>query len=239
MSDVTLSDLLTSSFQTQMNNINTAIPCVIVAIPSDLEDMAVDIQPLINTKYKDGTSEELAVIYRVPVQMPGSKTTLINIPLQVGDTGLAVFSQRGMDVFKGGSGSPATPSDFRKFSMQDAVFIPGVFTFPQSPNNPAVRKWNHNTGDLTIAHNIASGTEVEIRLKQDGSLVVNTDQKVEVNCLEAEINTNTLTVNATNTTWVGNIQHTGQLINTGLIRSNNVTVSGHKHNGGSPPDAGT
>lgn len=247
MQEPSLPGLMSDAFRSQMNNVYTAMPCIVVAIPDNLTDMRVDVQPSLNKKYKDGRIEEQPVIFNVPLQMPGSSTTLISFPVHMGDTVLCVFSSRGLDAFKAGNGYPSTPTDFRKFDKRDAMAIPGLFPFSRSVNNPAVRKWAHNTQDLVVSHNISSGTEVEIRLDTSGNLTINTDQDVTVNANNATVNAQSsvavsapsMDVNVANTSWNGNINHSGTLSNSGTIVSNGVTVSGHIHASSPPPTPGT
>ncbi|MNX82926.1 hypothetical protein D3C86_1146690 [compost metagenome] len=231
MQEPSLGDLLNSSFKSQLNSIYTAMPCIVVAV-DDMAAMRISVQPVLNVKYKDGTSEERPVIFNVPVMMPGTNNTLISFPISVGDTGMCMFSQRGLDTFKSGNGYPSTPTDFRKFDKRDAVFVPGLYPFGKSVNNPDIRKWPHNTNDLVISHNIASGTEVEVRLGKNGNLTINTDQKVTVNAGTAEIN-------ADSTVWNGDIRHNGSFTNTGTLTSNGTVLDTHVHSGIQPGGSNT
>ena len=255
MSDVDLPSLLTQSFQAGLNNVCTALPCMVVEIPNNLTDLRVHVQPLVNRKKKDGTSEEMNVLYNVPVIMMGSSTSMVSFPLHVGDTVLCVFSQRAIDVFKAGMGLPQTPSDFRKFDIRDAMAITGLYPFAKSLNNPAVRKWSHNTQDMVVCHNIGQATETEIRILNAGGIVINTDQDAVVNCKEselncqkstvncdnsvlntttAEVNASSLAVSASSTTWTGDINHSGVFNNSGSVISTGKVLDTHVH-GASPP----
>lgn len=168
---------------------------------------------------------------------------MVSFPINVGDTVMCVFSQRSMDNFKIGNGQPTVPNDYRKFSDQDAVAIPGLFSFAKSVNRPAIRKYPHNPKtDLVIAHNIASGTEVMIQLKQSGELIINTEQSVTVNCKTGvmnatesyTINTPTMNINAQTTNWTGNIIHSGNYTMTGQAKFNGILFDTHFHSGVTP-----
>ena len=246
MLDYGFEHLIGDAMSDSLNKLSTCTMGVIVGIHKSLHDMSVDVEPALKELQKDGTSVSNPVIYRVPVQMPGSGTSLINIPLHIGDTVLLVFVSRSLDVWKTSNGFPSTTNNFRKFDSSDAIAIPGVFPFPKSVNNPRVRKWKHNTDDLCIAHNIGSAREVEIRLTPFGDVVVNTDSKVlvnasdvHVNATSVEIDTNTLTVSG-DINHTGNFTHVGNFVNTGSLSSNTVTLDTHKHIlGGNPPVPGT
>lgn len=243
MMEALLTDFIQTQFQINMAEVYTALPCVVTNVVGSFENQRVDVQPSINTLYKDGTSDEHTQILGVPVLLPGSSTSLVSFPINVGDTVMCVFSQRSMDNFKIGNGQPTTPNDYRKFSDQDAVAIPGLFSFSRSPNRPSIRKYPHNPKtDLVIAHNLASGTEVMIQLKQDGQLIINTEQAVTVNCKTGvinatesyTINTPQLNINADTTTWAGNITHSGNYTQTGTSTFNGIVFDTHKHLGVTP-----
>lgn len=235
-----LNEYLKSEFEYSMAEMWFACPGVVVGVSGDLSDLRVNVKPAINELYADGTNEEHLDILSVPVIMPGGANTLISFPINPGDTVMLVFSQRSMDNFKIGNGQPTQPNDARKFQAEDAVAIPGLFPFAKSANRPSIRKYPHNPRtDLVVAHNIASGTEVMIQFKQSGDMIVNTEQGVTVNCKTGVVNatesytlnTPKLNINATATTWAGNITHTGNYTQTGTSTFNGIVFATHKHLG--------
>jgi hypothetical protein len=235
-----LSEYLKTEFEYSMGEMWFACPGIVSSVSGDLSDLRVNVKPSINELYADGSTEEHLDILSVPIIMPGSANTLISFPVVAGDTVLLVFSQRSMDNFKIGNGQPTMPNDARKFQAEDAIAIPGLFTFAKSANRPGIRKYPHNPRtDLCIAHNIASGTEVNLHFKQSGDLVVNTEQDVTVNCKTGVVNatesytlnTPQLNINATATTWAGNITHTGNYTQTGTSTFNGIVFATHKHTG--------
>lgn len=200
-------DVIRTQFQIDMSQLHTAIPCKVVNVYNDNQQQKVDVIPSVNNLLKDGTGEPGMQILAVPVIFPGSSATLISFPINPGDTVLCIFAQRSTDNFKIGSGEPTTANDYRKFSDQDAIAIPGLFPFGKSLNNPQVRKFPHESNrDLCIAHNIASGTEVNIILKQNGDLVINNEQTVNVNTKSVDIEASSaITFNTPQTTINGNL----------------------------------
>lgn len=235
-----LSEYLKTEFEYSMAEMWFACPGVITSVSGDLSDMRVNVKPSINELYADGTTEEHLDILSVPLVMPGSASTLVSFPVNAGDTVLLIFSQRSMDNFKIGGGQPTMPNDARKFQAEDAIAIPGLFTFSKSANRSSIRKYPHNPRtDLVLAHNIGSGTEVMIQFKNTGDMIVNTEQKVTVNCKTIEVNatesytitTPQLNINATATTWAGNITHTGNYTQTGTSTFNGIVFATHKHTG--------
>uniref|UniRef100_A0AAU6VZD3 Baseplate protein n=2 Tax=unclassified bacterial viruses TaxID=12333 RepID=A0AAU6VZD3_9VIRU len=240
MIQIDVMDIIRTQFQIDMSQIHTAIPCKVVNVYSNNQQQKVDVIPSVNNLLKDGSGEEGMQILGVPVIFPGSSATLISFPINQGDTVWCMFSQRSMDNFKIGNGEPTTANDYRKFSDQDAVAIPGLFPFGKSLNNPQTRKFPHDSNrDLCIAHNIGSGTEVNILLKQSGDLIINTEMAVTVNCKTGvmnatesyTINTPTMNINASVTNWTGNIIHTGNYTMTGQARFNGRLFDTHTHSG--------
>lgn len=260
--EASLQELLVASFQSQMNNVHTAIPCIVVAIRNNGNEQLVDIQPTINQKMKDGSVRERPVIMGVPIGYPVSDSSGILFEINPGvTTGLAVFSMRNMDGWKSGNGRPSAPLNFGKMDKQDAVFYPGIQPPSLAVNHPSKHLWPHSPSDTVVFHNLGKETETEIRLLKSGGVVINTNQDVEANCknlnanveLIATINANdlvidvaqgidlsaaTMTVSVPSTSWSGAINHTGSIVNTGAITSNTVTLSTHNH-GGNPPVPGT
>lgn len=253
-----LQELLGASFQNQMSNVYTSIPCIVVAVRDSLNGQMVDIQPTINQRQKDNTTAERQPILGVPVSFQVSKNSGLTFPISVGDTGLAIFSMRNLDAWKAGSGLPAAPLNFAKFDKGDAIFLPGIQPPGVAVNNPAKRTWPHNTNDTVLVHNIGKSNETEIRLLIGGGVVINTTQDVEVNCqnltanVEAEatvnatnvyldatgvvdISASTMNVNVGQTNWNGNITQVGNYTSTGNFTFNGILFSTHDHIPGPGP----
>lgn len=233
MNEWGMEDVLLLASKSNNRKLYTAIPCVVLTVHGELHDQKVDVQPSVNIKYKDGTDEEHPPILGVPVIFPASRTSMLSFPINVGDTVLCVFSQRGIDNFKIGSGSPTQPSDNRTHNVKDAIAIPGLFPFGKALNNPSKRNLVHNTKDAVLTHNIGTSGECEVRLKENGDIQLNTpNNKVIVNCKDAVVNSTTVDINATsmtvdvaNTTWTGNLTMNGTYVLDG------ITINSHKHVG--------
>lgn len=226
-----------SAFDSQMNNVYTIIPCIVVAVRDGLSGQMVDIQPTINQKQQDGTVAERPTIGGVPVSFQVSKKAGFTFPIEVGDTGTAMFSMRNMDGWKAGNGRPASPMNFSKMDKSDAIFLPGIQPPGVAVNNPAKHTLAHDPKDTVVFANLG-GVESEVRLKVDGSVEINTsNQPVIINCSDAIVNASNsinlnavnLTVDATNSTWIGPINHTGNYTGVGVQTFNGVIFSTHRH----------
>lgn len=234
---------MVSAFSSQMQNLYTIIPCIVVAVRDGLNGQMVDIQPTINQLEQDGTVKERAVIPGVPVSFQVSKKSGFTFPIEVGDTGTAMFSMRNMDGWKGGNGRPSSPTNFAKMDKSDAIFLPGIQPPGIAVNNPAKHILSHDTKDTVLFGNLG-GAEAEIRIKADGSIGITTSNMpviingsdITVNAAASlSFNTPNLTVDADVTTWIGNINLQGTLTQignytmTGVATFNGVVFNTHRH----------
>ncbi|MNQ59366.1 hypothetical protein D3C85_736030 [compost metagenome] len=65
-------------------------------------------------------------------------------------------------------------------------------------------------------------------MKPDGSLNIKTEQAVSVTCSTATLTADTLMLDVGNTTWSGNVSHTG------TFTFNGIPFGTHKHTGVQP-----
>lgn len=201
---------LTDFFNSSMFPIYTSMPARVIRVDA-VEQARVDVQPLLNMVFPDGEDFERPTILGVPLQMPGSSTSLVNIPVKQGDIVLCVFSMRGLDAFKAGDGTPAAPTDFRMFDKRDAIAIPGVFPFELHPNQRRVLPFNPDA--LSLTSNIGTPLENTVELSETG---VRTQMGAAI----------------LNVTPVG-------VDITGILTINGVPYIGHTHSGGTTPSGAT
>lgn len=235
--------LLSTSFWKEMNELYTMMPATVISVVDDFKEQRINVQPSLNKLFSSGESAPRASIINVPVIMPATSTSAITMPINEGDTVWLMFSMRAMEIFMESDGKPSTPNNYSKFDQKDAVAIIGLFPRKKAINNPNKRTYEHSTKDLVIAHNIGKSSEVEIRLKPDGSLIINSPTSVIVNCQDAEVNaessasitTPQLTIDADNTDWTGDINHIGNTNQTGThtasgdVIAAGVSLTGHDH----------
>lgn len=247
-------DILRESAQQVVDNfaanLSTSIPGVVVRV--DPERMRADIRPSVSKLYEDGEIEESPILLDVPIIMPGTRESLISLPVQAGDSVLLVFAQRDTDNWNIGDTNEAVPaSTMRAFGAQDAFAIPGAYPAPRSPNRASIRKWPHSPKDLTLAMNIGTASEVELRLSQTGNLVINTAGDVLLNAdnmdvtLTGQLNVTASTADITasqttvhgNATVIGdakvngNVTVTGNTTITGILTVAGINMNTHTHGG--------
>lgn len=201
--DVGFGELISQFIGYQLEGMQTAIPAVILAVKDGGESLFIDVQPLINILTREDTTVPETPIYNVPMSQPSSAAGGMIFPVSVGDNVWLIFSQRGIDRWKYGTGVPVTPADFRRFDRKDCMAIPCVFPKALSMAQAGKHSGDYSVGD-TILFNKSGATEIVV--KQNGDVVVNAPNKATVNCTEAEINasssctvnTETYQVNCTN-----------------------------------------
>ena len=178
--DMTMERAMIAFFEHQMRKVYTAIPAVIIAVRSD-EKQSVDVKPLINQVFADLEDDtEHPVLLHVPLIYPSSSTSAVTFPVHPGDTVMLVFSQAGTDVFKSGDGTAQPPPDNRRFSLRDAVAIPGLFPFGSAINQASKHTLPHSTNDLVVFHNLGTSAECELRMKQTGKVEITSPLQVEI-----------------------------------------------------------
>jgi hypothetical protein len=105
-----------------------------VAMPARVESydaakQVVSVQPLIRDYFEgdDGALvwERLPVISNVPVAFPTAGGIFLTLPIQAGDVGLVIITDRSLERWLS-TGGEVTPEDTRTHNLSDGVFYPGL-----------------------------------------------------------------------------------------------------------------
>ena len=227
MESQTLESLLRQYITNSVNGIFTSMPGRVIKVV-DAGEQRVDVQPLVSRVKPDESLLEHPVILSVPLVYPGSRSSQFSFPVEVGDTVLLVFSQRSIQRFKQGAETPHRPINLAKYSRNDAMAVPGLFSFPSAVNNPSKRTLSHDTTDAVVTHNIGTAQECEIRLKASGDVIINSPGKTVVNTDTAEINaSSSVTVDSPSTTVTGQLLVQGALTyQSGLTGTGSANITG-------------
>jgi len=126
MSDQT--ELINRLIENRLSDIHTAIPGRIEKY--DYKKQEAEVTPTIKRRYANGDVKELPRLSGVPVQFPACKDGSLTFPVKKGDPVLIVFSERAIETWLS-KGKVSAPDDPRKFSLTDAIAIPGLIPFSQ------------------------------------------------------------------------------------------------------------
>lgn len=128
-------------------HVHTTFPATVLKVHNA---SVVDIQPVIQRRYKTGALVTLPPIQQVPVVGLAGATWWVKCPVAVGDAGVAFVSERSLDAWLASTqSSPVDPQDSRMFAMSDAQFLPGIRrTSEPLPDGP-------NASDLIVHNGLA------------------------------------------------------------------------------------
>ena len=189
---INFESILKANLDNYMDDVYVGIPARIVGV-QQIEDGLVDVQPLINNIFADGSKIEFPTIYSIPIIMPSTMTSSITMPVNHGDSVFLMFSQRDIDVFKNGADTPHDASSFRKFNMNDGVALIGLSTI----NKSKLSKKNHSipfdNESLILAHNI--GTDRESYIKFNSSGAIDIEARSNLNVISPDIKINATNIN--------------------------------------------
>jgi len=122
---------------------HTALPGQIESY--DSKEVRAEVKPMVGKHFVDSGPTNYAPIVSVPVIFPRSGDAHISFPLNKGDGVLLIFSERSIEEWLE-TGNVSTPTNMRRFSITDAMAIPGLFATEKGSK-------------------IDSGNELEIRYK--------------------------------------------------------------------------
>ena len=120
----------------------------------DPNTMLANIQPLLKIKfYGRNSSELLPIINNVPVCHSRTGSSLIRLPVALGDLVTILFSDRSIESWVSGNGEEKEPEDTRKHHISDAVAFLGGY-----PKGLKQTAKNKNALEISVK----SGTKITI-----------------------------------------------------------------------------
>lgn len=155
--------------------VNVAVPALVTAFDGRNR---ITAQPVVNRRFRGKDPKPLPPIEDVPVLFPGAGLYWMTFPVDVGSFVMLIASQRSIDAWKnsldGAVGDASTP---RKFSMSDAVAIPGILPFVQGFDVGSGLQLRDKTGNVRIQ---IDGTEITVT-NTLGTFTIDATGKVDVN----------------------------------------------------------
>lgn len=202
-------DKVISQFNSLITNVNTAIPCKVVAIEKQEQRGVnivgfVDIQLMIEQTNGQKKGNETAIICNVPYIRIQGGTNAVIIDPEINDLGVAIFASRDITNFKEAR-RQTPPATWRKFSISDAIYIGGIRN--QKPvqyihfrndgieiyspkrvhiTTPTVLIDSDNTTINTSAKttiNANGGCEINAETTNNGNVLINGNTKISGNLL--------------------------------------------------------
>lgn len=152
--------------------LNVCLPANVIKYNSS--NNTVDIQPSIQVVLTDNKFMDMPQIFDVPVLELGGKGLSVKIPLQAGDTGIVIFCDRDISLFKQEKKN-TQPNTLRKHDLADGIFIPMKFGNSGSSNISI-----QNTDGSVKFEITSSGINVKGNIVVDGEITA-TDVKTDTN----------------------------------------------------------
>ena len=125
-------DVFQKFFDSRMEDVHTSIPGVIEKYDGHGKRTAT-VRPTVKLKALNGENVELPLISNVPVMFPSSRAFNLLFPLAKGDGVMILFSEAGIGNYLAGTGQVVNADDRTRFSLTDAVAIPGLWTTKNAP----------------------------------------------------------------------------------------------------------
>lgn len=250
-------DKVISQFNSLITNVNTAIPCKVVAIEKQEQRGVnivgfVDIQLMIEQTNGQKKGNETAIICNVPYVRIQGGTNAVIIDPEINDLGVAIFASRDITNFKEAR-RQTPPATWRKFSISDAIYIGGIRN--QKPvqyihfrndgieiyspkrvhiTTPTVLIDSDNTTINTSAKttiNANGGCEINAETTNNGNVQINGNTKISGNLLVGGIIGQTGEAGGG-----GNVSLIGPVNVVNDLHAEGISVAHHTH---TCPDGGT
>jgi hypothetical protein len=140
-------DIFDKFLNSRFENIHTCLPGKINKFNSATRK--ADVKPLVKLKNKSGSIIEIPAISDVPVLLPSGSNFSLSWAVQSGDGCLILFAETGIGNFLNGAGQDVEADDQSRFSLTDAICIPGLFPFARIPDS-GVSITSDTSNQLTI-----------------------------------------------------------------------------------------
>ena len=201
---VSLANFTEQSVQEGLSGLGQVYPCTVKSVGVDgAGNTVVTVNFEVNPVSSTGTKITLP-----PVTMPIAESSYIRLPVQVGDTGIAVSASVRLGGITGlGTGlAPLSPAS----NLGALVFMP-------------ISKSTWDTLDLNaVVINAPNGAIVRT---VNGNAIVT----ISENQIELAFGSNNIIINGSNITINGNLQVNGTINSTGDISAGSVTMQTHTH----------
>lgn len=170
-------------------DINTMMLVEVVKV--DYANQTVDVQPVIKAVVRDSSSNkiirtvigedikvkdvQMPVIQKVPLSYARAGTAMITMPIQVGDTGMLIISQRDISIWKQQGGIAEQSKGAQMFDINDGVFLPFVANQTNKDTNYSENKLQIKFGNDIIEMGGDGKVKMNCSLDVTGTVTATTD----------------------------------------------------------------
>lgn len=144
-------DILDSFIESHLKDIHTILPGRVETYNES--QRKAKVKPLIKIKTELETNLEIPPIDNVPVIFPSGKNFTMEWPLEKKDGCLILFSEEGIGNYLNGINVDANSDSYARFSLTDAICIPGLYSFKNIPNSKATIKID-KSGNININNGV-------------------------------------------------------------------------------------
>lgn len=203
-----LASVVQQAILNKLKEVHTCMPGIIVSFNTELQ--TAEVQPAIQREFYVTNSESkriltptnLPVLINVPVLFPRGGGFSLTFPVVAGDECLLQFCERDIDKWHN-NGEVQSPNSFRQHSLSDAVCFVGMASKPN-----VISDFDNTNVELRDS----AGTTT-IRITPDNKLLFDAVTEIKIT--------------APDTTWVGDIDLTGNIVHTGdTNQTGDVTLEG-------------
>lgn len=155
-----IASLYNKWLQNQLSEVHTCMPGKVIDF--DAASQTCSVQPALKRLYAgDDEATELPVIGDVPVVFPGSGDFWITFDVKPDSYVLLVFSERSIAAWLE-LGGLVDPEARHKFSLSDAIAIPGLLPTPVALSNTGATALSNNI----MLRNADGDTYVKVKDKE-------------------------------------------------------------------------
>jgi len=160
--------MLTESRNVPFESVKKALADLHTALPGRIVEyndktMTATVELGIKRRYRDREAQLYPLIDDVPVVLPVFNNSQLRPPASdlLGPC-LVVFTERSLDEWLNGSGEPVEPNDARRFSISDAVALPGLAPDRmRSPRKTPSETLEISRGGSWLAFKESGGIEIK------------------------------------------------------------------------------
>lgn len=144
-------------------NLNVCLPATVISYNNS--NNQANLQPSIQSVLEDDSFVDLPQLLNVPVLELGGNGLSVKIPLKSGDTGIVMFCDRDITLFKQEKKN-TQPNTLRKHDLSDGIFIP--MRFGNSGSSNILIQSDDGTTQFEITNN---GINVKGNITVDGDVI--------------------------------------------------------------------